>query len=376
MKHHKKNKLFKLLHGFILPIMTMMSCAVLHAQPIKIGIAGSFSGANKAIGAQHWQGASQAAEDINQQGGIDGNKIELINADDGCDDVVAEKVAKRLVDSQVVAVVGHTCSGASLAASKIYSEANTLMITPSSTDPKVTDQGFKTIFRTCGTNDKQATVGASFINEKLKAKNIAIIYVNIPYSSNLASATKDNLTKRGVNIALYESITLGQWDISRLLDKIKNANPDVIYFAGMYQDAGNFLKKLRQQEIQSTFFSGDSIATADFVQIAGGPSIVKDVYMTFSEHTSNSDAKNVISRFKDKRIDAEGYTLNAYAAVQAIALAIKQTGSRDVNKLQSWLHSNKVDSVIGQLEWDSKGDLKNYPFIIYQWNDDGEFEPY
>lgn len=360
---------------FILSVL-MLCSANSQADTIKIGIAGSFSGFNKAIGSQQWQGASQAAEDINQQGGINGDKIELINADDGCDNTVAEKVAKKLVDSKVVAVVGHTCSASSLVASKVYDQANILMITPSSTDPKITEQGFKSIFRTCGTNDTQGSLAANFMYNKLKAKEIAIVYVAIPYATSLAEAIKSSLEKLGANVVIYEKIAFSQWDISTLLEKLKSAKPDVIYFAGLYQDAGNFLRKLRENDIQSILVSGDSIATSEFVNIAGGPNNVKDVYMTFSDPTLSGEAKKVIEKFKEKRIVPEGYTLNSYAAVQAIALAIKETKSHDTKKLAEWLHAHKLDSVIGELQWNEKGDLKVSPFAIYKWNDDGEYEPY
>src|SRR6185295_10006654 len=124
------------------------------AEPIKIGIVGPFSGPYVAAGDQEWQGAMQAVEDINEQGGIKGNKLVLVSADDACNPQKAEQIAKKFVSSpDIMAVVGHNCSSTTLAAAKIYAEANMLMITPASTTPEITEHNYSSIFRTCGRDD-------------------------------------------------------------------------------------------------------------------------------------------------------------------------------------------------------------------------------
>ncbi len=369
----KDQQVCKRMYRFLLMSLLACFCAPTKADTIKIGLAGPFSGFETSAGDQLWFGASMAADDINAQGGINGNKIELVTADDACQPTVAASAADRLIKEKVVAVIGHPCTSTALSASKIYADANMLFITPDSSDTKVTEQGFKSIFRTCGRSDNQSAAAANFIYNKLKAKKIAIIYSNTPYGASISKETKESLEKLGANVAMFEHIKSMQTEYPVLIRKINQIDPDVIFFAGFYSDAGHFLKKLREQKNQSIFVSDDGIASSDFIQAAGGPHIVKDVYMTLFDPLENPAAKKAIKAFEDKRITPDGYTLNSYAAVQALAQAIKKSGSTDSNKLIDWLHNNKVDTVIGELEWDSKGDLKDAPFIIYQWNDDGEY---
>jgi branched-chain amino acid transport system substrate-binding protein len=326
------------------------------------------------MGDQQWQGAAQAVEDINEIGGINGKKLELINADSACDPKQGVIAANRLVKDKVIAVVGHNCSSSTMAASKIYAEANILMITPASTNPDITEQGIQTLFRTCGRDDKQGIIAANYIHHTLKAKNIIVIHDSSLYGKSLAEQTKSTLVKNGANIVIYESIFRGEKDFNELMQKINNTKADLIYYAGLHSDAGSFLRKLREEGNPIIFFSGDGIATSDFVLAAGGPSMVKGVYMTFYDPLSIPEAQKVIETFVEKRIKPNGYTLNAYAAVQTIAQAIKQTGSTESKQLSEWLHHNKVSTVIGDLEWDIKGDLKNAPYSVYKWNDDGEYE--
>lgn len=347
---------------------------LLQAESIKIGVAGPFSGPYVGMGDQQWQGAAQAVEDINEIGGINGKKLELINADSACDPKQGIIAANRLLKDKVIAVVGHNCSSSTMAASKIYAQAHILMITPASTNPDITELGFQTIFRTCGRDDKQGIIAANFIHNNLKIKNIIIIHDSSLYGKNLAEQTKSALEKNGDNIVIYETVFRGEMEFNELIQKINQSKANLLYYAGLHTDAGNFLKKLREEGNSIIFFSGDGIATSDFVLSAGGPNMVKGVYMTFYDPLSIPEAKRVIKIFEEKRIKPNGYTLNAYAAVQAIAQAIKQTGSTDGQQLSQWLHHNKVSTVIGDLEWDIKGDLKNAPYSVYRWNDDGGYE--
>lgn len=366
-----KYKLFQKILIFLCGSFSHMSLA----SPIKIGIAGPFSGTYVAAGDQQWLGAIQAVEDINEQGGINGDKLMLISADDACNPKKAEKIAKEFVKSpEIVAVIGHNCSSTTLAASKIYGKANMLMITPASTTPEITEHNYNSIFRTCGKDDAQGEIAAYFIITKLKSKKIAIIHDGSVYGKVVAEHTKLALNKLTIKEILYQEVMNGSDNYPIQVKKISDLEPDLIYFGGLQIDAGNFLKYLREHGNQTTFFASDGIASPDFVQAAGGPNIVKGVYMTFfKDPLSIPEARKVVKKLQEKRIKPSGYTLNSYAAVQAIEAAMKNAPH---DKMSDWLHQNKVNSVIGTLEWDHKGDLKKAPFMVYRWNDEGEYEPY
>lgn len=367
----------KLFRSILIAGLSSLLCNLSLAETVKIGIAGPFSGPYASFGDQLWRGATQATEDINKQGGINGEKIELINADDACEPKQAVTIANRLVNKDhVSAVVGHFCSSSTLPASNVYTDAQVVMITPASTNPQITERGLKTIFRTCGRDDQQGVIAANFIQHRLKAKNVAIIHDKDTYGKGLADATKATLEKLGVKVVLYEGLTRGEKDFNALVTKIKQSNADVVYFGGLHPEAGPLLRQLREQGFQGAFVSGDGIVSEDFVISAGGPSMLKNVYMTFGvDPRGISDAKAVINEFKDQHVTPEGYTLYAYAALQAIAEAVRQTHSHDGEKIAAWLHQNKVHTVMGDLEWDNKGDLKTVSYVMYKWDDNGNYKP-
>ncbi len=367
----------KLAKSFI--VFAMINASVVFAadKVVKIGIAGPFSGPYASFGDQFWLGAEKAVEDLNSKGGINGDKIELIKADDKCSAKQAEIVAKRLAEEEKVsAVIGHFCSSSTLAASKIYSDAGVVMITPASTNPTITEQGLKTIFRMCGRDDQQAPVAAKFIANDLKAKKAVLIHDDETYGTGLTNTIKSDLEKRRIKVTLFKGIARGTKDFSALVAEIKQQDPDVIYFGGLHTEAGAFVKQLRENEINAPIIAGDGIVASDFVTSAGGHKMAKGIYMTFGiDPRTLASAKGTVKAFKDEQIDPEGYTLYSYAAVQAIAKAIQETKSRDGQLLADWLHNNKVKTVLGEKEWDNKGDLKTTNYIMYEWNGSGKYSP-
>src|SRR5262249_32942158 len=162
------------------------------------------------------------------------------------------------------------CSSSTMPASDIYAEAETLMITPASTNPNITERGLKIIFRMCGRADQQRNVAAAFIADKLKAKNVAVIHDKDTYGKGLAEAMKSDVAKRGIHSALYEGITRGEKDFNAVVTKVKETNADAVYFGGMHTEAGILVRQLREKGIKAPFISGDGIVSSDFVTSAGG----------------------------------------------------------------------------------------------------------
>lgn len=345
------------------------------ADTIKIGIVGPFSGPYVAAGDQQWLGAMQAVEDINAEGGINGDKLELVSIDDACDPKKALKIAKQLVVAKdIKAVIGHNCSAATLVAAKIYADANMLMITPASTTPEITAHNYNSIFRTCGKDNSQGEVAAYFITNVLKVHRVVIIHDDSVYGKVVAENTKTALDKLGNRVILYKATSNTNSNNAEIIKQISELAPDLIYFGGLHTDAGNFLKYLRDQGNDTAFFGSDGIASPDFIKSSGGPSIVNGVYMTFfNDPSSFSEARKVVKELEKKHITPTGYTLNSYAAVQAIAAALENVPQ---DKMSDWLHKNEVDSVLGTLEWDANGDLKESQFIVYRWDDEGNYKPY
>lgn len=344
-------------------------------QPIKIGVAAPLTGAYSAFGAQLWEGAEQAAKDINARGGINGQPIELIRADDMCQPEHAVTVANRLVtQNKVKAVIGHFCSSSTIPASAVYAHANLLMMTPASTNPAVTEQGFPTVFRLCGRDDQQGAVAARFIVNRLKAKRIVVIDDQDTYGRGIAQAMKQELHKLGMQEVFSASIKRGEKDFQTLVNKIKAAKADVVYFGGLHPEAGALVHELRQQASKTAFVAGDGVMSLEFLESAGGPEFAEGVYMTFgADPRMLPSAQGVVKTFREADIEPEGYTLYAYAALQAVAAAMTAIHSQTGTELAQWLHAHTVPTVLGDKAWNVKGDLKQSDYVMYQWNKDGHY---
>jgi branched-chain amino acid transport system substrate-binding protein len=346
------------------------------AETIKIGVAGPHTGGYAAFGAQFWRGASQAAADINAAGGINGKKIELVKADDACEPKQAVNVANHLVDvDKVKAVVGHYCSSSTIPASDIYGSAGIPMMTPSSTNPKVTDRHIPMILRMCGRDDQQGVVAADFITKKLKAKRIAVVHDKDAYGLGITAALKDRLHKQGVREVLYEGLTRGEKDYNALITKMKSAKADAVFFGGNHAEAGILVRQMREQGLTTQFITDDAVNSPEFVTSAGGGKFVAGVYMTFGPDPRNlPSGVKALKKFRAAGYEPEGYTLYSYATLQAFAAAMKGAGTTDGKKVTEWLHRNTVQTVMGPKTWDAKGDLKAADFVVYRWSADGKYK--
>ncbi|NVK75029.1 branched chain amino acid ABC transporter substrate-binding protein [Marinomonas sp. CT5] len=358
---------------------TLISLAVagvttLAQADVVIGVAGPHTGAYAAFGEQLWKGAEKAAADINDKGGIDGEMIKLVKADDACEPKQAVSVANRLVDSDgAVAVVGHFCSSSSIPASRIYEEAGVLMITPASTNPTLTDQGLPNVFRVCGRDDQQGDVAASYIVDQLHAKRVAVIHDKDTYGKGLADAMKSTLNAYGVKEVMYEGLTRGEKDFNALITKIRSVDADVVYFGGLHSEAGPLVRQLREQGSKAIFISGDGIVSDEFVSVAGSPKYVDGVLMTFgAPPTSYPSGKKVIQEFRDSGYEPEGYTLYSYTAMQVAAAALANN-NLDPIKGAEWLKSHSVNTVMGKKDFDEKGDLTVSDYVMYEWDAQGKY---
>src|SRR5262245_973965 len=172
-----------------LAIVTSVACAGAASAQIKVGVAGPLTGPNAAFGAQLKNGAQQAAADINAKGGINGRKIQLIFGDDGGDPKQGVSVANSFIADGVKFVVGHFNSGFTSAVSEVYAQNNVLIITPSATNPSVTERGLWNVFRTCGRDDQQGEVAGNYVLSRFRGKGIAIVHDKTGYGKGLADNT-------------------------------------------------------------------------------------------------------------------------------------------------------------------------------------------
>src|SRR5450755_2476661 len=307
---------------------------------IKMGVAGPITGPNAAFGAQLVQGTTQAVEDINKAGGILGQQITLEQGDDVSDPKQGVSVANKFVGDGVKFVVGHFNSGVTIPASEVYAYNGVLFITPSATNPKVTDRKLWDAFRTCGRDDQQGKLWADLALGKLKDKKIAIVHDKTPYGQGLADAAKAAMNAGGKKEVMYEGVNVGEKDYSAIVSKIKASGADFLMWGGLHTEGGLIIRQMRDQALKTVMISGDGITDDEFAQI-GGPG-VEGTLMSFGpDPRNNPNAKTVSAEFKAKGFDPQGYTLYSYAAMQIFKAAAEATKSLDPKKMAAFMHNGK-----------------------------------
>lgn len=335
---------------------------------IVIGVAGPMTGDLAAFGEQLRRGAEQAVEDLNAGGGVLGKPVRLVIGDDQCDPRRAVTVANDLVGQGVVLVDGHFCSGSTIPASEVYSEEGTvLQITPSSTNPVVTERGIETLLRTTGRDDMQGGFAAAWLAENYRGGNIAIIDDKSKYGSELAAETDRALQAAGIQAAIRDTYNQRQRDFSPLIGKLRQAKIDAVYIGGYHDDFALLVRQAREQGFAGAFVGADALNTAEFWSIAG--QAAEGVrYSDASSQVNLVSAKAAVEKFRADGYEPEGYTLGSYAAVQAWAAAAEIAGTTEATKVAEALHGGTIPTVIGDLSWDGKGDLTHVNYAWYVWD--------
>ena len=336
---------------------------------IRIGVAGPLTGPSAAFGDQLKNGAAQAADDINRAGGLLGEKVSIVLGDDVGDPKQAVSVANHFAGDGVRLVVGHFTSGSTIPASDIYADNGMLMVTPTATNPKITDRGLWNVFRTCGRDDQQASVAASWIASKFAGKKLAVVDDKTAFGRGLADEMRKRLKASGATIVVDDAVNVGEKDYSAVVSKLKGAGAEVIYWGGLYTEGGLILRQMQDADYHPIFVTSDGVASSDFASI-GGPS-VDGVLMTFAPDPRKwPEAASVVERFRnDRHFEPESFTLYAYAAVQVIAQAAERAKSADPKKVADALKSGSVfQTVLGPLTYDAKGDIQRPDYRMFRWS--------
>jgi branched-chain amino acid transport system substrate-binding protein len=336
---------------------------------VKIGSASPLTGPQAHIGIDIRNGVQLAIEDANAAGvEIGGRKVkfELVAEDDEANPTKATTVAQKLVDSKVAAVIGHFNSGASIPASKIYSDGGIPQISPSSTNPKYTQQGFKTTFRVVAHDDQQGPTLARFAIDNLKVKTVAVIDDSTAYGQGLADAFEKTVGQGGVKVVAREHTTDKDTDFKAILTKIKGRNPDLIMFGGIDPQAGPMVKQMAELGIKAKFIGGDGMQTPNFIKLAGPAAEGVMASMPGLPKEKMPGGAQFLQKYKAKfNQDVELFAPMGYDAVMVFVDSMKRAGSTDPAKFLPEVGKTSYQGVIGPIAFDDKGDLRNGPITIY-----------
>ncbi|MET0291871.1 MAG: ABC transporter substrate-binding protein [Steroidobacteraceae bacterium] len=347
------------------------------ADTIRIGEFASLTGKEATFGQSTHKGTELAIEELNAAGGVLGKKIEFIAEDNRSQPGESATIAKKLITrDKVVAILGEVASGRSLEAAPIAQASGVPMISPSSTNPKVTETG-DYIFRVCFTDPFQGKLLAEFANRSLKAKKVAVFSdVAAPYSMGLAQYFREAFTASGGQIASEQKYTGGDKDFRAQLTVIKNTNPDAIIVPGYYTDVGLIVAQARQLGINVPLFGGDGWEAPELLQIAGAQALEGTYYSThFSPDNTDPLAQKFVAAYKAKY---NGETPDAMAALgydsaMVLADAIKRAGGTEGPKLRDALAATKdLPGATGATTLDAKRDASKPAVIITV--KDGKFQ--
>lgn len=335
---------------------------------IRIAVVAPITGQSAIFGEQMRRGAKAAVEDINEAGGVLGQRLILEVGDDACDPKQAVAVANQMVHKGVIFVAGHFCSGASIPASEVYAEEGIVQISPGSTNPKLTERGLDNVFRTCGRDDQQGAVAGNYVADHFADANVAILHDKTAYGKGLADETVKQLRIRGKQETMYEPYTQGDKDFTALVTKMKSAKIGIIFIGGYHQDIGLITRQSRDQGLDAVIMSGDAIVGQEYWTITGKAG--QGTLMTFSpDPRRNPIARDVVSRFQARGYEPEGYTLYTYGTVQVFVQAVERVGSTKPDALIADLKSGRFDTVLGKIAFDEKGDVRAPGYVVYEWRD-------
>jgi branched-chain amino acid transport system substrate-binding protein len=352
--------------------ITLLTAERTHAE-VLIGDPSPMTRPNSWYGEQNLVGTELAVTDINAKGGVLGEQIRVISADDACDPEQAVAAARKLISDGVMFVVGHVCSGSAIPAAPLYEAAGVIVISAAATNPKLTEEGRANVFRVVGRDDQQGIIAGNYLADHWGEKKIAILHDGQAYGRGLAEEAKKTLNTRGVREAIFQQITPGLVDYLDIVEKIRATNVDLLYYAGYSPEAGLLIRQLRDRGDDLQLVSADGLASEDFWLIAGTAGDGA-LFMSFRDPSRDPGSAAILERAREHGIVPNYRVLYSYGAVQVWAAAVARAGSLDPEAVSRSLHSHEFDTVLGRIRFDEKGDVLPAGFEWFVWTA-GEFVP-
>jgi branched-chain amino acid transport system substrate-binding protein len=354
----------------------VLSGALFAADTIKLGVGGAHSGDLASYGLPTVKAAEMVVKEINAKGGVLGRQVELLIEDDVCKPEVATNTATKLVSQNVNAVVGHICSGATKAALGIYKEAKIIAISPSATNPDLTQSGqYPNFYRTIASDDAQALREVEFAINNLKVKKIAVLHDKGDYGKGLAEFAKRFIEEsKKATVVLYEGITPGAVDYSAIVQKIKREEADAVIFGGYHPEASSIVSQMRKKNMKTFFISDDGVKDDTFIKVA--QKYAEGVYATGPKDTTKNPLAVAAIEAHKKAYSADpgAFFLNGYAATQAILNAFQKAGSTEYAAVGKALQNQFVETPLGKIKFDKRGDAIGVGFSVYQVRKGGYVE--
>jgi branched-chain amino acid transport system substrate-binding protein len=374
-----RNKQTVLLIGMVLALMIIFGLTTsATAGSIRIGVASPFTGENAAFGDNVKAGINLKLKEINDAGGINGQKVEIVWGDDLCQPKDAGTVGSKFAtDKSIVAVIGHLCSSATLAAVPIYVRAGLPSISPTSTNATIGDVGKGWFFRNCYTDDFQGQYLASYVVPKLLGKHkVAIFYENNDYAIGLKDSFVEGAKQSGVTVTGAEAYVTGATDFTPQLTKLLQDKPEAIFMCGYYGEAALIAGQSRKLGFDGPLFGADGIDNEDYIKLGGKAADNTYCTVPFLAASAGPAGKDFAKRFKEAYgRDVDWMSANSYDCLGILAQVIAKTGP-DRKKIRDGLaqfnsEDNGYEGITGLTYFDEKGDCSKPAFV--KKVEDGKF---
>ena len=349
-------------------IILSLAASSLAADTIKLGVAGPHSGDLAPYGIPAMKAAQLVVKKLNASGGVLGKQVELLIQDDQCKPEIATNTATKLVTEGANVVLGHICSGATKAALGIYKDAKIPVMSPSATNPPLTQSGdYPNFFRTIASDDMQAKMAVDFAINTLGLKKIAVIHDKGDYGKGFAEFAKQYLEASDkVEMVLFEGITPGAMDYSSIVQKVRRENAEGLIFGGYHPEASKLVSQMKRKRLKTVFISDDGVKDDSFLKVAG--EAAEGAYMTGPRDLSSMPLNTAaVNEFKaEYGAEPGAFYQEAYSATLALLNAIEKAGSTDYDAVTNALRTQNVETPVGNIKFDSKGDAEGVGFSIYK----------
>jgi len=338
-------------------------------EPIKLGVAGPHSGDLASYGIPATRAAKLVVDEVNARGGVLGRQVQLLVEDEECKPEKAANIAAKLVSSGVHVVLGHICSGATKAALGTYRDAKIIVMSPSATNPDLTQSGdYPNFYRTIASDDLQAKLGVDFTLDTLKKKKIAVLHDKGDYGKGFAEFAKKFIDESGGKgeVVLFEGITPGAVDYSAVIQKVNQRGAEALIYGGYHPEASKLVTGMKKRKMDIPFISDDGVKDDTFIKVA--KEFAEGVYASGPKDTSKFPLFNKAVEDHKKAYGEEpgAFFKEAYAATLALLNAIEKAGSTDYAALEKALRTEWVETPVGRISFDERGDAKGVGFSMYQ----------
>lgn len=358
----------KILLGYVLAVGSLQTQA--QDIPVRIGLVAPMSGALAVTGRANEQGARLAIDELNLKNiklGRFNAKFELVAEDDAGDPRQGLSAAQKLVDSGIQGVVGHQTSGSTIPASRLYSEAGIPQISPFTTSPLYTHQGFKTAFRLMPDDVKFGKTLGNYAVKNLGIKKFSVIDDRTSYGHGIAEEFSRAVIAAGGTVVEREYFTDKSIDFSMILTAIRATRPDAIFVGGMYAAAGPMLRQMKQLGMPMKILGGDGICDDELLKLAGGTLHDAQVLCAGPAEIEPGRMQNFNMAFL-KKFGLASQTVSAYSydAVNLIANAMQRANSADPKRYLPLLATTRdYPGVTGNISFDQNGDLLQPKISLY-----------